>query len=268
MGAKFARSLHDNLHTIFADFGNEKITKASHLEKLSLLDVGVGKDRISDFTTRLILNYLCEYTQTFARAHLAPQQRRAFAVERTAFDYDLEVWITKRFELPAFRDDYVLLTPADLLTKDDTWISRKGLLKDFTAIPESIPNDALRAQVNGYFLRQLPQEPSNDDIAQAIDHTIREFPIILDYYIRYKEEHQADAVASSREKVRYSERIFQGQAAGLANLLALQTNFYQSPGNTYDECLERLAYLKHVIEDRGGYRTFYSHLGGQWKTGH
>ena len=41
---------------VFPDLKNEKITETSHLEKLSLFKVGVGRDNISDFTCNLIKN--------------------------------------------------------------------------------------------------------------------------------------------------------------------------------------------------------------------
>src|SRR6266478_2670892 len=67
LGHDFADALHTNLHRIFTDFGNERVTKSGHLEKLCLIREGVGKDNISDFATNLILEYLLEYTQKFAR---------------------------------------------------------------------------------------------------------------------------------------------------------------------------------------------------------
>ncbi|WP_287395549.1 hypothetical protein [Mesorhizobium sp.] len=66
LGMKFARGLHLNLHVIFSDFGEEKITGSSHLEKVCLVSDGVGRDNISDFTTNLIKDYPCKYTETFA----------------------------------------------------------------------------------------------------------------------------------------------------------------------------------------------------------
>lgn len=90
LGAKFAGSLHANLHSIFGNFGSETITKASHLEKLCLIDSGVGRDRISDFTTRLILDFLCSFTERFTLAHVAPGLRREFAVSRVTFNYEVQ----------------------------------------------------------------------------------------------------------------------------------------------------------------------------------
>ena len=51
LGPKFAMALHANLHNLFADFGKEKVTSGSHLEKLCLVKDGVGRDNISDFVT-------------------------------------------------------------------------------------------------------------------------------------------------------------------------------------------------------------------------
>src|SRR6266545_4081809 len=36
LGLDFAHALHRNLHTVFRDFGEETITRSSHLEKLCL----------------------------------------------------------------------------------------------------------------------------------------------------------------------------------------------------------------------------------------
>ncbi len=257
LGAKFAGSLHANLHSIFGNFGSERITKGSHLEKLCLIDSGVGRDRISDFTTRLILEFLCSFTERFTLAHLAPHLRREFSVPRVAFNYEVQAWIPKRFTLPVFKNGFILLTPSDLLTKDETWINRQGLFREFHNIPEAIGNDTLRAQMNDYFMRQLPKEPKDEDVGRAIDATIRRFPELVDYYIRYKEDHEDDAKRTSLKQVRYSERVFIDHAGDLATLLAAETRFYQTPGTTYAESLERIRFLKHVVEDRGGYRLFY-----------
>jgi hypothetical protein len=173
------------------------------------------------------------------------------------FNYEVQAWIPKRFTLPIFKGDFVLLTPSELLTKDDTWINRQDLFRDFHNIPEAIGNDTLRAQINDYFMGQLPKEPSDKEVTKAIDATIRRFPALIDYYIRYKEEHEDDAKRTSLKRVQYSERVFIDHASRLFNLLATETGFYENRGNTYQESLERVRFLKHVIEDRGGYKVFY-----------
>ena len=67
LGIDFARNLHANLHVIFSDFGAERITESSHLEKVCLVSDGVGRDNISDFTTNLIKDFLCRYTEKLPR---------------------------------------------------------------------------------------------------------------------------------------------------------------------------------------------------------
>src|ERR1019366_4820411 len=54
LGMDFAEALHSSLADIFRDFGQEKVTRGSHLEKVCLIKDGIGRDNISDFTTNLI----------------------------------------------------------------------------------------------------------------------------------------------------------------------------------------------------------------------
>lgn len=138
LGHQFAIALHSNLNRIFSDFGNEKVTKGSHLEKLCLIRDGVGRDNISDFTTNLILEFLLEYTQTFAQKHINPKLRQQLAV-KSCFNYETETWERRTFDLPSFHGDYVLLTPHNILTRDDTWINKSDLLGEFHRLPGSCP---------------------------------------------------------------------------------------------------------------------------------
>src|ERR1700730_13316521 len=43
LGYDFAAALHENLTRIFSDFGDERITHGSHLEKVCLIREGVGR---------------------------------------------------------------------------------------------------------------------------------------------------------------------------------------------------------------------------------
>src|SRR5258708_29646326 len=125
LGIDFARSLHLNLHRIFPEFGEEQITKGSHLEKVCLVRDGVGRDNISDFVTNLIKDFLCRYTQSIAEEVLDIDRRREVAISKAVFNYTTEVWEPKRYVLPWIDNDYVVLTPKDLLTRDDNWINKR-----------------------------------------------------------------------------------------------------------------------------------------------
>jgi hypothetical protein len=145
LGIDFARSLHQNLNVIFKDFGNERVTQGSHLEKVCLVRSGVGRDNISDFTANLIKEYLLEYTQRFCREHVAQRMRRVVAVPNVYFDYDARVWCHKKYELPFMFGDYVILTPRELLTKDENWINRHDLFRRFEEMVEAVPDAASKS---------------------------------------------------------------------------------------------------------------------------
>lgn len=97
LGPGFARTLHESLYLVFKDFGDEKLTKGSHLEKLCLFGDGVGRDHISDFTANLIKTFLAEYTQAFAKAHIDPKLLRTVKVEKAQFDHDKGLWVHRTF---------------------------------------------------------------------------------------------------------------------------------------------------------------------------
>ncbi len=139
LGRGFAVALHGVLTTLLDNLGSETTTQSTHLEKLALVASGVGRDTISDFTTNLIKHFLLDYTQTFTFAHVDPDQRTTFSVPRVAFSYAPESWMTRTYTLPVVGTDYVLLTPLDLLTKDDTWINRSDMLHSSSVCPTRYP---------------------------------------------------------------------------------------------------------------------------------
>lgn len=255
----FAISLHKNLHAIFSDFGSEKITRGSHLEKLCLIKGGVGRDKISDFTTNLIKEYLLEYTQKFAVKNIKKELRQVVAVNKVRFNYTTETWESGQYDLPFYNRDHILLTPKDILTKDEMWINKEDLYSDYRKIPQSIPNEQLRAQLNNYFRSVLPKnkKPSREQVTSAISSAISQFPVILDYYIRNKENNGSMAVSVSNNKVSEAEAQYVEQIKQLSEILRDQSGFYQTSGQTYKEALSRVQFLKDVIENKDGYRLFY-----------
>ena len=261
LGVNFARALHRNLFALFPNFGKEQITKGSHLEKLCLIEKGVGRDNISDFTVNLVKEFLLTYTESFAKKYINRKLCTEFAVEKVRFNYETETWEQGTFFLPSFQGEYVLLTPKDMLTNDETWINKSELINDFHRIPDSIPNNALRAQINNYFRSILPKEARREDTQRAAIETILRFPQIIDYYIRQKENEGDRAVSISTSKVQFSEQLYLRQFSRLAFLLATDTAFYQVSGNTYKEAMQRVLFLKDVIENKGGHKLFY--VGGQ-----
>lgn len=271
LGMDFARELHSNLH-IFADFGEEKITEGSHLEKVCLIgDRGVGRDNISDFVTNLIQDYLCRYTEAFAAKYLDATKVKRVWVNRAVFSKVTQTWQRKEYTLPWVNGDFVLLTPRDMLTREETWINRGDLIRNFDRIPTAISDAALRASVDHYFrlaLKQRPntrKPPTQKDRTAAATATIRQFPELIDFYIKLKEMNGDEAADLSAEKVLQTELQFSTRLREILQPLLAQTDFYDIAGGTYAEAHARLGYLKRVIEDNGGWRLFYDDEGEPFK---
>ena len=286
LAEKFAIALHKNFNTAFTDFGEEDIPESPHFEKLTLFDEGVGRDNVSDFTTNLIKKFLLEYTQEFASQHIDPALIKTFAVGRAYFNYKTETWVNKTYRLPAFFNEFVLLTPQDLLTKDDLWINQHDLIGDYNDIVDSIPNVQLRGQISNYFSHELsivlerkerkrrealarkrrskkpirflrPLEPNEADRKQVRWKAIHKFPQIIDYYLALKEKHGDEAVQLSRDNVNQIQAQFVRQVERLVALLEENTNFYSEPTDSYEAALKRAQYLRDVIEHNNGWRIFY-----------
>ena len=85
LGEKFALALDRGFRTVFRDFGQETVTRSSHLEKLTLLHQGVGRDNISDFTTNLIKGFLAAYTQEFAKDYIGADLSSAGSRDKGCF---------------------------------------------------------------------------------------------------------------------------------------------------------------------------------------
>jgi hypothetical protein len=261
LGKDFAQALRTNMRTLFADFGGETITRGSHIEKVCLVRDGVGRDNISDFTANLVLEFLCAYTQEFAITFIEPRLRRKVWIAKTRFNYETESWSGAEFDLPWIGGDFVILTPKDILTREENWINRTDMIRDFERIPIAISDAALRGQVSNYFERVLVKprnrQPNQKERDTAAARTLTQFPQLLDYYIKLKEETGDEASEISSERVQETKIIFETQVRELQELLAASTQFYHVAGTTYEEAHARLAYLKDVIENKGGHRLFY-----------
>lgn len=260
LGRNFALNLHNGLQTIFKDFGKEKLTESPHLEKLCLISPLVGRDKISDFTTNFVKRYLLEYTSDFATDYLEVNQCRKFIVPKVQFSYETMTWKSKEYMLPCFNDDFVLLTPKDLLTRDDTFINRTDMVKNLSNIAPTVEDAALRFELNNYFVEVLSKkkkEMSQTDKDKAATMLIMENPEIIDYYIKYKEDNKEEATSISKLVVQEVRQLFNTQLQELAKLLFEKTEFYRTKADSHEEAYQRVMFLKSVIEDMDGYRIFY-----------
>lgn len=259
LGMDFARKLHRNLNRVFQNFGDEQITAGSHLEKLCLIEPGVGRDHIADFTANLILDYLAQYTAAFADEHLDPRRVDSRVIRRAAFNYNTESWIARSYNLPIFENHFVLLAPRRLLTKDETWINRNDMVVQLPDVIASVENEMQRASMNNYFLQRLPrdEEPSARQKREAAEATIRHYPALVEYFIRMKEDRGDEAVSISAARVAIAEVQFIRNVRELVRALEVDSDFFAVDGTTADEARMRAMFLKDIIENKGGWRLFY-----------
>lgn len=260
LGRDFAANLHKGLLAVFKDFGKETITKSSHLEKLCLVSNLVGRDKISDFTTHFAKKYLLEYTSEFASRFLNPDQCRIFKVEKVEFNYETMTWKSNEYFLPCLNDDFVLLTPRDLLTRDDTFINKIDMLRNLRNIAPTVEDEMLRFELNNYFvdvLSRKKKEISQTEKDNAAVKLIMEYPELIDYYIKYKEDNKEEATSVSKQLVLEVKQLFNIQIQELTKLLFERTEFYKIERDSHEEAYKRVMFLKSVIEDMDGYRIFY-----------
>lgn len=156
----------------------------------------------------------------------------------------------------------MLLTPKDILTREEAWINQADMLARFTEIQVSIPDEDLRNQVNDHFMRQINERTKVNERKEAALRTLAAHPEVLDVYIRIKEENAPEAHAQSGVKVKVTQAQFVENVQELAR--QLQELRRQQPveagdqsGDALEEARRRVEFLKHVIEDNDGYRLFY-----------
>lgn len=254
LGDGFAKALHQSLGSILSNFGKESVTRGSHLEKLTLIRSGVGRDNISDFTTNLIKDYLLKYTENFARIHIDKRYCEDFSVGRAVFNYTTKTWETRSYYLPKLRKDFVVLTPIDLLTRDETWISHSDMIRQFDHLPDAVDDDQLRSQINNYFGSRLGNNPSAQERAKAAAETIVRFSQLIDIYIRRQEDSGDRAEAVSLEKTTDTHQALVAQVRATIPDLKAKTSFYDKSWTSYDEARVRVLEFKNYVENKDGYK--------------
>ena len=78
----------------------------------------------------------------------------------------------------------------------------------------------------------------------------REHPELFDYYIKYKEDNGNEAVAESEKRVEESKCFYVQQISQFVEKLNAITQFYRITGNSYEEAMQRVLYLKDIIENK------------------
>ena len=269
LGKEFAKVLYRCFTGKLSDFGKETVTLSSHLEKLCVIAEGVGRDFVSDFSANLIKGYLLKFTENFALKYIEASKCEIRGVNRAYFDFDKRVWKDKEYYLPVFEDDFVLLTPRDILTRDDTWISHCGLLRNFKRLPLTIGDEVLRSKLNNLIesvcssSRKISEKEKN----QKYQIFLELHPEIADWYIKDQEDHKEDILFSLSERIVDTESTFvKGAREAAAKLQFL--GFYTQPLTSIEEARAKIGFFKIFIEGNDGYRLFYDTKGKRLPEAH
>lgn len=270
LGSLFAKELNDNLSNIFKGEEND-ITKSSHLEKLCIIGEGVGVDKISDFTLNLIKSYLVKYTEKFALNFLDKKFISKYRVSKLYFDFEKNNWVDGDANLPIDpnkKSKYVLLTPKDILVKEYGWISSNDFLNDDGSMIGNIQNEELRFKINQYFVSLIPnklnkkgkpiKDYSKKNTKIALRKTAREYPELIDYFIKQKEERGDEAIQCSLTDNTFLKEIFYLGVKLITEKLEIE-GFYKlnKEDNSFSETVKRIKMFKHAMENRDCYTIFW-----------
>ena len=265
----FADSLHMNLNNVFSNFGEETITESHHLEKLCLIEEGVGIDKISDFTLNLIKGFLCEYTEEFSRKNIDSKLLFCFPVQKIQFDFKRELWKDRRFTLPFVekngKKEFVLLIPKDILVKKRTWISKDDFLSSDQSIFDAIDNDAMRDKINRFYLGKLAsiidkkgkvkKDYRKRSKVNALKKTLQEYPIVVDLYIKRKEGEKNLALKGNQNDI----KIIDSQSIAVVMKKEIQKKDFK-PAIVLEDVLKRVAFYKELLESNSG-SVYFSRKG-------
>ena len=274
LGWDYAKFLYNNIK--FAVSTND-ISESPHIEKIMLLYKGSGKDKISDLTVNLIKYYFLEYTQKFAMKYIKAKQRKFFYVEKAYFNYDTESFVSKEYTLPYIKnrqgkDEYVLLTPADILREGEPSINSADLYDNHERVRLSIDNSVLRAYVNNYIITAVQsyeenqrknKRPINEKTITKIEKSafmelVKENPILYDYYIKLRENDTEIIRAESKSELNAQLEKLSLNVQSLANKMIANGYKINESLSAQEEAKNRLKFFKHVIENCDGYKNLYS----------
>ena len=275
---EFGKLLYKNMPFVMENHG---ISKGLHVEKIMLIYPGSGKDKISDMTVNLIKGFLCEYTEEFAKKHIKENVKN-FYVDKAEFNYETETFVSKEYFLPYIinekgKEEFVLLTPKNILRADETAINRRDFLNNYNLVREVIDNDSLRVQVSNYIqkaiqeyhsrcneMKKNPTEKEEENVRKkAFGEISEQHPEIYDYYIKLKEISKLEIKSITSKEVAEQIVKFISNVKILSNKINSNSNIFNNAPNAYEESKRRIEWFKDVIENQDVYKIFYDSSTGE-----
>lgn len=271
-GDEFARFFAKNIK--FA-LQNNNISSGVHFEKALLLFPRNGRDKISDLTTHLILDYLAKYTQDFAIVNIDKKYLDTFYLD-SKFNYVTETFESVEYTLPYIINkkgecEFVILTPKDILRKGEPAINRGDLLKRINKVRSIISDESIRSQLENYICKavanyenecratkkRIKESVISKIEKEAFIEALNNIPEIYDYYIKMKEDEKEEINAEAFREMAEQIEKFYNNSSDFIRLFREEFPNAIEGMPARDEAKQRILYFKHIIEDCDGYKNLY-----------
>lgn len=249
----FADKFYINLKKHLSYIENENF---SHFEELIIFEEGFGKDSISDFTTKLILPFLLDLTEKFAQNYIDETLCNRFLIEKAYFDFEKEEWCDKEYYLPSYNNDFIILTPTDIIVENDDFLSRNDLLRFITYSSVRIPDSRLRDHVNDYLSKMLDDRLSKEEKKNLTDELLDEHPEIISFYTSEREKESDEAIQENKKFISKLELILDENVQSIISFFENETEFYNMVNITKESVFARLEILDSCLQ-RFGDQLFY-----------
>lgn len=271
LGMKFAQELAENIGFIC---DNDSGYADIHLEKISLINKGVGRDKISDLVTNIIFYELVKYTEKFALKYIDKTQYACFNISKCKFDYEKGIFIDCRAFLPFVYDskgkkEFIILTPMSILRKGDQEINYANMCKSFDEICESIPNEDLRFQVNKIFndtitnickeKEKIKSSITDYDVNQAkkaaVISAIKFYPELYNCFIKVEEQSTETIKEKAINEVKEVAALTYENE--LLNRDVFGSSLQKKYNSSLEEAITRIDFFKNEIETNSLWKNFY-----------
>lgn len=155
------------------------------LDTIDVFVKKIGVDLISDMTTNIILEELCEYTKKICINYSIPLIK---------FSLDNGSIKPIKCELPIYRDECIILVTKSILRKDKLLLSKSNFINNTHEVVQMVENEITRDRLNNLLHKEVYVKTrkrnelkpiSKRDITSAIDTLINIEPDIINKFKQY-----------------------------------------------------------------------------------
>lgn len=271
LGIDFANELASKIGNIC---NTKNLSDSIHIEKMFLLNRGVGRDKISDMVTNILFYFFIKYTEEFAIQHIGKEFCSNISIPHAKFNYETKIFEDVDAYLPYYvdekgRKEFVILTPSSILRKEEQEINYEKMKSSFENVKNSISNEDLRFQIDAIIQDTLNQLYSrkrqssstvtigeiNRAKEEGLEKSLNKFPELYDYFIKLEEENASNVFDTANEEVLdVKSKLIENK---LINVDVLDWATTCEFITAKEESLYRINYLKNQIENCGLWKNLY-----------